>query len=167
MRLRSLQIVILALLIVVWYVLTKPGLVPPFYFEQDNRAAFFFGEPQKVFKAIIDWFVSGEIFVHLGVTLLETALGFVIGSVSKSSGRACGCGPGFRWFSSRRCSSCCSPTAGRRGDQLAPRGRRLAAVIEAGETFKARFKAQGTVRAARSVDLVVFARVVDAVQAPI
>lgn len=35
-----------------------------------------------------------------------------------------------------------------------PRGRRLAAVIEAGEVFKARFKEQGTVRAARSIDLV-------------
>ena len=35
-----------------------------------------------------------------------------------------------------------------------PRGRRLAAVLEAGEAFKARFKAQGAVRAARSVDLV-------------
>jgi NitT/TauT family transport system permease protein len=81
MRLRSLQILILALLIAAWYVLTKPGLVPPFYFEQDNRAAFFFGEPQKVFKVIVDWFASGEIFAHLGITLLETALGFVIGSV--------------------------------------------------------------------------------------
>jgi NitT/TauT family transport system permease protein len=80
MRLRSLQILIFALLIALWYVLTKPGLVPPFYFEQDNRAAFFFGEPQKVFGVIVDWFASGEIFGHLAITLLETALGFVIGS---------------------------------------------------------------------------------------
>lgn len=35
-----------------------------------------------------------------------------------------------------------------------PRGQRLAAVLEAGAAFKARFKAQGTVRAARSLDLV-------------
>ncbi len=80
MRLRSLQILVLALLVVAWYVLTAPGLVPPFYFEQDNRAAFFFGEPQKVFWVIVDWFWSGDIFIHLGVTLVETALGFVIGS---------------------------------------------------------------------------------------
>jgi NitT/TauT family transport system permease protein len=81
MRLRSLQILIFVLLIAAWYVLTKPGLVPPFYFDQDNRAAFFFGEPQKVFGVIVDWFVSGEIFTHLAVTLLETVLGFVIGAV--------------------------------------------------------------------------------------
>src|SRR5216684_2734113 len=80
MRLRSLQILVLALLVAAWYVLTAPGLVPPFYFEQDNRAAFFFGEPQKVFWVIVDWFWSGDIFIHLGVTLLETALGFLIGS---------------------------------------------------------------------------------------
>lgn len=35
-----------------------------------------------------------------------------------------------------------------------PRGRRLAAVLEAGAAFKRRFKAQGTVRAVRSLDLV-------------
>lgn len=35
-----------------------------------------------------------------------------------------------------------------------PRGRRLQAVRDAGLAFKSRFKAQGTVRAARSVDLV-------------
>ena len=81
MRLRTLQILVLALLVVAWYVLTAPGLIPPFYFEQDNRAAFFFGEPQKVFWVIVDWFASGEIFGHLAVTLLETALGFAIGSI--------------------------------------------------------------------------------------
>src|SRR5476651_2791959 len=81
MRLRSLQILIFALLVAAWYLLTAPNLIPAFYFEQDNRAAFFFGEPQKVFHDILDWFLTGEIFVHLGVTLLETLLGFVIGAV--------------------------------------------------------------------------------------
>jgi len=81
MRLRILQLSLLAVLVLAWYLLTKPGLVPSFYFDQDNRAAFFFGEPQKVFWVIVDWFWSGEIWGHLGVTLLETALGFAIGSV--------------------------------------------------------------------------------------
>ena len=81
MRLRVLQLLVLALLIALWYLLTAPGLLPNFYFEQDNRAAFFFGEPQKVLWVIVDWFSSGEIFRHLVVTLLETALGFVIGAV--------------------------------------------------------------------------------------
>ena len=80
MRLRVVQILVLALLVVAWYVLTAPDLIPPFYFEQDNRAAFFFGEPQKVFGVIVEWFATGEIFIHLAVTLLETALGFAIGS---------------------------------------------------------------------------------------
>src|SRR5215468_9392636 len=80
MRLRILQLWVLALLVGLWYVLTAPGLIPNFYFEQDNRAAFFFGEPQKVFWVIVDWFATGEIFRHLAITLLETALGFVIGS---------------------------------------------------------------------------------------
>ena len=82
MRLRTLQILVLVLLIAVWYVLTAPGLVPPFYFEQANRAAFFFGEPQKVFWVIFEWFATGDIFIHLAVTLLETALGFSIGAIS-------------------------------------------------------------------------------------
>jgi len=80
MQLRILQLWVLALLVGLWYVLTAPGLIPNFYFEQDNRAAFFFGEPQKVFWVIVDWFATGEIFRHLAITLLETALGFVIGS---------------------------------------------------------------------------------------
>ena len=42
-------------------------------FDKANRAAFFFGEPQKVFWVVVDWFASGEIFPHLGITLLETA----------------------------------------------------------------------------------------------
>src|SRR5476651_1619017 len=82
MRLRSLQIGIFALLVAAWYLLTAPNLIPAFYFEQDNRAAFFFGEPQKVFAVILDWFMTGEIFSHLAITLLETVLGFVIGAVS-------------------------------------------------------------------------------------
>ena len=80
MRLRALQFLVFAVLVLLWHVVTKPGLIPPFYFDKDNQAAFFFGEPVKVFWIIFDWFASLEIFGHLGVTLLETALGFVIGS---------------------------------------------------------------------------------------
>ena len=81
MPVRALQILVLAALIILWYVLTAPGLIPNFYFEQDNRAAFFFGEPVKVFWVIVDWFTSFEIFQHLWITLVETLLGFVIGAV--------------------------------------------------------------------------------------
>ena len=82
MRLRSLQILVVCLLVAFWYVMTAPGLIPPFYFDKANRAAFFFGEPAKVFWVIIDWFTSFEIFEHLWVTLIETLLGFLIGAVA-------------------------------------------------------------------------------------
>src|ERR1041384_547607 len=81
MPVRALQILVLAGLIMLWYVLTAPGLVPSFYFEQDNRAAFFFGEPAKVLWVLVDWFTTGEIFRCLAFTLLETVLGFAIGAV--------------------------------------------------------------------------------------
>mgnify|MGYP003339329852 CR=1 FL=1 len=47
MRLRALQLLVLAALVLLWHVFTKPGLIPPFYFEQDNRAAFFFGDADR------------------------------------------------------------------------------------------------------------------------
>ena len=41
--LRLWQIGILVLLFVFWHVMTKPGLVPTFMFDNDRQAAFFFG----------------------------------------------------------------------------------------------------------------------------
>ena len=68
-------------LLLAWYVLTSPTLLPPIYFDDPNKAAFFFGEPLKVMWRIWDWFSSGFIYPHLWVTLVETALAFVIGTV--------------------------------------------------------------------------------------
>ncbi len=81
MQLRAVQLFVLFVLVLFWHFLTTPGLIPPFYFDTDNQAAFFFGEPLKVFAVIVDWLVTGEIFGHLGYTLLETVLGFAIGAV--------------------------------------------------------------------------------------
>ena len=64
-----------------WYVFTAPGLIPPFYFEQDNRAAFFFGEPSQGVLGDRRVVRHGRDLQHLGVTLLETVLGFAIGAV--------------------------------------------------------------------------------------
>ncbi|HUQ28834.1 MAG TPA: ABC transporter permease [Usitatibacter sp.] len=75
------QLAMLAALFVLWQVLAQPDLVPPFVWENPNRAAFFFGEPVKIFKVIWVWFTEGTIYQHLWVTLQETALAFVIGSV--------------------------------------------------------------------------------------
>src|SRR6267143_1608212 len=82
LRLRSLQVLVLALLLALWHVLTSPTLLPPIYFAEANQAAFFFGEPIQVFARLWRWFASGEIYEHLWVTLVETLLAFLIGTVS-------------------------------------------------------------------------------------
>ena len=64
-----------------WYLMTEPGLVTPFYFDDPTRAKFFFGQPLEVFKRIWTWFVGGSIYLHLGVTLIETLLAFAIGTL--------------------------------------------------------------------------------------
>ena len=63
-----------------WYVMTEPGLIPPFYFDDPTRAKFFFGQPIEVAKRIWTWFAGGSIYLHLGVTLIETLLAFAIGT---------------------------------------------------------------------------------------
>ena len=81
LRLRAFQVLLLVLLLAIWHVLTSPTLLPPLYFSEPNQAAFFFGEPLKVFERLWRWFVSGEIYEHLWVTLVETLLAFLIGTV--------------------------------------------------------------------------------------
>jgi NitT/TauT family transport system permease protein len=81
-RLRVYQAVVLGLIFLLWHVLTSPTLLPPIYFAEANQAAFFFGEPLKVLERLWRWFVSGEIYEHLWVTLVETLLAFLIGTVS-------------------------------------------------------------------------------------
>jgi NitT/TauT family transport system permease protein len=75
------QLSILILVFLFWHVMTVPGLIPPMMFDNDRQAAFFFGEPLKMFVRIWDWFArDADIYQHLGVTLTETVLAFVIGS---------------------------------------------------------------------------------------
>ncbi len=86
--LRLWQTLLLVAVFVFWHVMTTPGLVPPMLFENDRQAAFFFGEPLKIFSRVWNWFVAtGDIYRHLAVTLIETLLAFGIGSVL---GLACG-----------------------------------------------------------------------------
>ncbi len=88
---RFLRLYQLGLLLAVfgfWHLMTTPGLVPPFMFENDRQAAFFFGEPVKVGARIWIWFVAeADIYRHLAITLVETLLAFGVGSVL---GLACG-----------------------------------------------------------------------------
>jgi len=77
------QLALLVLLFVFWHVMTKPGLVPHFMFANDRQAAFFFGEPIKIFQSIWAWFVTdADIYVHLWITLVETLLAFAIGAAT-------------------------------------------------------------------------------------
>jgi NitT/TauT family transport system permease protein len=69
--LRLSQIGLLVLMIAIWHVLAAQEILPPF----------FFGKPLEVGSRIVNWFVSGKIYPHLGVTLLETLLAFAIGTL--------------------------------------------------------------------------------------
>jgi NitT/TauT family transport system permease protein len=75
------QLAMLVAIFVAWQLLAQPNLIPSFVWENPDRAAFFFGEPVKIFKVIWVWFTEGTIYQHLWVTLQETALAFVIGAV--------------------------------------------------------------------------------------
>ena len=81
-HLRLWQAGLLVTVVAFWYLMTTPGLLPNFVFENDRQAAFFFGEPVKVAGRIWAWFVTGaDIYHHLAVTLIETLLAFGVGSV--------------------------------------------------------------------------------------
>ena len=86
--LRAWQLAVLLLVFGLWHALTKPGLIPPFVFDNDRQAAFFFGEPLVIFGRIWGWFVvNADIYQHLWVTLVETVLAFGIGT---ALGLVCG-----------------------------------------------------------------------------
>jgi NitT/TauT family transport system permease protein len=80
--------------IALWYALTTYPvfghvLLPPF----------FFSTPLDVASQIVDWFATGVIWKHLWITLEESILAFVLGSIG-------GVAVGF-WFARRaplRCS---------------------------------------------------------------
>lgn len=81
-NLRIWQVLLLLVVFGLWHVLTTPGLLPNFVFENDRQAAFFFGEPLHIFGRIWKWFViDADIYAHLWVTLVETVLAFAFGAV--------------------------------------------------------------------------------------
>ena len=85
--LRLWQALLLAALLLGWYLLTEPGLLPPLFFADDRQAAFFFGEPPQVAARIWTWFVvERDIYAHLAVTLVETGLAFAIGALAGLAG---------------------------------------------------------------------------------
>ncbi|ANC91666.1 ABC transporter permease [Azospirillum humicireducens] len=67
-----LQLGVLIAFFLIWHVLTDTKILSPF----------FFGTPGEVLARTWADFASGVIWYHLGITLLETALAFVIGTVA-------------------------------------------------------------------------------------
>jgi len=72
----ALQVLVAIVGIVLWQVLST---VP--VFGKILLPPFFFSNPFDVFSQIVKWFVSGVIWKHLAITLWESILAFVIGSV--------------------------------------------------------------------------------------
>jgi NitT/TauT family transport system permease protein len=75
-RLIVLQVLVAVVAIMLWYALTTypmfgKVLLPPF----------FFSNPIDVGAQIVDWFARGVIWKHLWVTLVESVLAFVLGSI--------------------------------------------------------------------------------------
>lgn len=82
-NIRFWQVGVLLAVFAFWHVMTKPGLIPPMFFDNDRQAAFFFGEPVQIVARIWEWFITDrDIYGHLWVTLVETVLAFVIGTVA-------------------------------------------------------------------------------------
>ncbi len=69
-NIRLYQILLLIAVFAAWHVLTATGILPPF----------FFGRPLEVLEKTWDWFASGKIYAHLGITLAETVLAFFAGT---------------------------------------------------------------------------------------
>jgi NitT/TauT family transport system permease protein len=72
----ALQLLVAIVVIVLWQLFSTVKvfghiLLPPF----------FFSNPVDVFTQVIDWFATGVIWKHLAITLWESILAFVIGSL--------------------------------------------------------------------------------------
>ena len=76
LNLLALQILVAVVFVALWYVLTTYPI-----FGKVVLPPFFFSNPIDVAKQVVDWFVSGVIWKHLWVTLEESILAFVIGSI--------------------------------------------------------------------------------------
>jgi NitT/TauT family transport system permease protein len=67
----ALQLGVFALVIGIWQALAEVGVLDPFFFSR----------PSAIALKMWHWLASGYIWPHLGVTLLEAMLAFVIGTV--------------------------------------------------------------------------------------
>lgn len=68
---RLVQILILVSFFVLWEILTKYQILDDF----------FVSSPSRMIKTLVELYSSGELFLHIGTTLLETVVGFIIATV--------------------------------------------------------------------------------------
>jgi NitT/TauT family transport system permease protein len=71
------QIAVAAVIILVWQIASTTHVV-----GDPDKISFFFSTPAAVASQIWRWVVGGSIWYHLWITLLESMLAFVIGSVA-------------------------------------------------------------------------------------
>jgi len=76
LSLLTLQIAVAAVFVALWYLLSTYPI-----FGHVVLPPFFFSNPVDVGKQIVAWFATGVIWKHLWVTLEESMLAFVIGSI--------------------------------------------------------------------------------------
>ena len=68
---RSTQVLILIVFFVIWEIAAQQNIIDPFLFSQ----------PSRMISAMTDMATSGILFKHIGVTLYETVLGFLLGTI--------------------------------------------------------------------------------------
>ena len=74
-RLLALQVLVAVIGLAIWHVLTTYKVGGHYVLDP-----FFFSTPLKVIERTIDDFAAGAIWYHLGITLIETILAFVLGA---------------------------------------------------------------------------------------
>ena len=66
-----LRLALAGLLLGLWYAGAATGVLSPL----------FFGHPTRIAGQVVEWFVTGEIWPHLAITLTETLLAFATGTL--------------------------------------------------------------------------------------
>ena len=72
---KSARILILILFFALWEISAAAGIIDPFIFSR----------PSKMLSALITLSLNGTIFIHMGITLAETAIGFALGTLIGTS----------------------------------------------------------------------------------
>jgi NitT/TauT family transport system permease protein len=68
--LRAVQAAVFVLLVAAWEAASRMRWLDPFFFSR----------PSSVAERVARWFATGEVYVHISVTFLETLLAFLVGS---------------------------------------------------------------------------------------